>query len=38
MSSLDILNRIQEYFGGAGTISYEKNFAKLNIRKLSELV
>ena len=35
---LDILYRIREYFGGAGTIGFEKNYAKLNIRKLSEPV
>jgi hypothetical protein len=25
-------------FGGAGTISFEKSFAKLTIRKLGELI
>jgi hypothetical protein len=35
---LDTLYHIQEYFGGAGTIGFEKNTAKLNIRKLDELV
>ena len=35
---LDTLNRIQVYFGGAGTITFDKNFARLNIRKLSELI
>jgi len=34
---LDILYRIKDYFGGAGTIGFEKNFAKLNIFKLNEL-
>jgi hypothetical protein len=35
---LDTLKRIQEYFGGAGTIGFEKNTVNLNIRKLNELV
>lgn len=37
MRDLDILYRIKDYFGGAGTIGFEKNFAKLNIFKLNEL-
>lgn len=35
---LDLLYRIQVFFGGAGTISFEKNSAKLIIRKFSDLV
>lgn len=35
---LDILYRIKEFFGGAGTITFDKNFARFNIRKLSDLV
>jgi hypothetical protein len=35
---LCVLYRIQEYFGGVGTISFEKNFAKFTVRKLSELI
>jgi len=35
---LDILDRIKEFFGGAGTISFEKNSAKLVIIKLSDII
>ena len=35
---LDTLNRVQEYFGGAGTIGFDKNSVNINIRKLNELV
>lgn len=35
---LDVLYRIKEYFGGVGTISFEKNFAKFTIIKVSELI
>jgi hypothetical protein len=35
---LDILDRIKEYFGGTGVISFEKNFAKLTISKLSDIL
>ena len=35
---IDILYRIKEYFGGVGTISFEKNTAKYIIRKLSDIV
>ena len=35
---LDILYRIKEYFGGVGTIGFEKNCAKYTIRKLSDIV
>lgn len=35
---LDTLYRIKEYFGGAGTISFDKNLAKYTIRKLSDIV
>lgn len=35
---LDILYRVKEYFGGAGIISIEKNLAKLNISKLSDIL
>ena len=35
---LDILYRIKEYFGDAGIISFEKNLAKLNISKLSDIL
>lgn len=35
---LDILYRINEFFGGVGTITLEKNSAKLTIRKLSHIV
>jgi len=35
---LDILYRIKEYFGGVGVISFDKNFAKLIISKLSDIL
>lgn len=35
---LDILYRIKEYFGGRGTISFEKNSAKYIIINLSDIV
>lgn len=35
---LDNLYRIKEYFGGTGTIGFEQKYAKLTVRKLSELV
>jgi hypothetical protein len=35
---LDVLYRIKEYFGGVATISFEKNFAKFTIIKVSELI
>lgn len=35
---LDVLCRIKEYFGDVGTISFEKNFAKFTIIKVSDLI
>lgn len=35
---LDILYRIKEFFGGAGSITFEKNSAKFIITKLSDIV
>ena len=38
LRDLELLKRIQAHFGGAGKISFEKNFAKYTVITVNELM